>query len=195
MLTGEEQCYTVSTPSWGSWSTAVSGSSGLPRISRRPRSERRKRFGLRPASRRPLRTSASRRWPGRRCLRSWTRLLRSWPAHTTRRREFTVYDVHCVQAVAHVLATAIDRARTEDALRKSEEHFRSLIDNASDIVTILGEDGIFRYASPSVQRLLGYAPSELLERNAFEFVHADDLVVVADALGRAIQTPGTPQSA
>ncbi len=116
-------------------------------------------------------------------------------AHDRTAREFTVHDAHFVQAVANVLATAIDRAHTEDALRKSEEHFRSLIDNASDIVTILSEDGIFRYASPSVQRLLGYAPSELLERNAFEFVHADDLVVVADALGRAIQTPGTPQSA
>src|SRR2546426_3199972 len=115
--------------------------------------------------------------------------------HAGRRREFTLHDAHFVQAVANVLATAIDRARTEDALRKSEEHFRSLIDNASDIVTILSEDGIFRYTSPSAQRLLGYAPSELLERNAFEFVHPDDLPVVAEALARAVQTPGTPQSA
>jgi len=116
-------------------------------------------------------------------------------AHAAERREFTVHDAHFVQAVANVLATAIDRARTEDALRKSEEHFRSLIDNASDIVTILSEDGIFRYTSPSVKRLLGYAPSDLLERNAFEFVHADDLMAVADALGRGMQAPGTPQSA
>src|SRR5258706_9187025 len=55
------------------------------------------------------------------------------------------------------------------------EHFRSLTENASDIVTILGDDGILRYVSPSVQRLLGYAASELLGRNAFEFMHPDDL--------------------
>jgi PAS domain S-box-containing protein len=116
-------------------------------------------------------------------------------AHTIRRREFTVHDAHFILAVAHVLATSIDRTRTEDALRKSEEHFRSLIDNASDIVTILGEDGIFRYASPSVQRLLGYAPSELLERNVFELLHPEDLPSVADALARALGEPGTPQSA
>ena len=116
-------------------------------------------------------------------------------AHSRRRREFSVHDAHFVQAVANVLATAIDRARTEDALRKSEEHFRSLIDNASDIVTILSEDGIFRFASPSTQRLLGYAPTELLERNAFEFVHPDDLAVVAEALASAMRAPGTPQSA
>jgi PAS domain S-box-containing protein len=62
-------------------------------------------------------------------------------------------------------------------------------------VTIIGEDGILRYASPSVQRLLGYAPSDLLERNVFELLHPEDLPAVADALARALGEPGTPHSA
>src|ERR1043166_7155032 len=66
-------------------------------------------------------------------------------AHTPHRREFTIHDAHFLQAIANVLATAIDRARTEAALRSSEEHFRSLIENASDIVTVVGENGVFRY--------------------------------------------------
>ena len=115
--------------------------------------------------------------------------------HSARRREFTIHDTHFLQAVANVLATAIDRAYTEDALRRSEEHFRSLIENASDIVTIVGDSGTFRYASPSVERVLGYPPGELLERNAFDFVHPDDISRVADALSRAIQRPATPQGA
>ncbi len=115
--------------------------------------------------------------------------------HTAQRREFTIHDAHFLLAVANVLATAIDRARTEDALRRSEEHFRSLIENASDIVTIVGDNGAFRYASPSVERVLGYPPGELLERNAFDFVHPDDIAIVADALSRAIQRPATPQAA
>src|SRR2546425_5705705 len=116
-------------------------------------------------------------------------------AHTARRHAFTSHDVHFLQAAASVLATAIDRASAEEALRRSEEHFRSLIENALDIVTVVGEDGMFRYASPSVERLLGYRPGDLLERNAFEFVHPDDVASVADALARAIQRPGTPQLA
>ncbi|HVH11128.1 MAG TPA: PAS domain S-box protein, partial [Gemmatimonadales bacterium] len=115
--------------------------------------------------------------------------------HTRTRREFSIHDTHFLQAVANVLATAIDRARTEQALRRSEEHFRSLIENASDIVTVVGENGVFRYASPSVARVLGYAPRDLLERNAFDYVHPDDIAVVAEALARAIQRPGTPQAA
>src|SRR5206468_12941490 len=115
--------------------------------------------------------------------------------HTAAPREFTIHDTHFLQAVANVLATAIDRAHSEEALRRSEEHFRSLIENASDIVTIVGENGVFRYASPSVERVLGYAPGELLERNAFDYVHREDIPVVAEALAGAIRHPGVPQAA
>ena len=115
--------------------------------------------------------------------------------HSAQPREFTIHDTHFLQAVANVLATAIDRAQAEEALRRSEEHFRSLIENGSDIVTIVGENGVFRYASPSVERVLGYHPRELLERNAFDFVHPDDISVVAEALAGAIRHPGVPQAA
>src|SRR6266566_3665130 len=115
--------------------------------------------------------------------------------HTAQPREFTIHDTHFLQAVANVLATAIDRAHAEEALRRSEEHFRSLIENASDIVTIVGENGVFRYASPSVERVLGYAPRDLLEHNAFDYVHPDDIPVVAEALAGAIHHPGVPQAA
>ena len=116
-------------------------------------------------------------------------------AYSAQRREFSGPDVLFVQALAHVLATALERARVEEALRRSEEHFRSLTENASDIVTILGDDGILRYVSPSVERLLGYNTRELLGRNAFEFMHPDDLAPVMEALADAIQRPGTPQTA
>ena len=116
-------------------------------------------------------------------------------AYSAQRREFSGPDVLFVQALAHVLATAVERGRVEDTLRKSEEHFRSLIENASDIVTILGDDGIIRYTSPSVERLLGYRTSDLLGRNAFEFIHPDDLSPVMEAIADAIETPGTPQTA
>src|SRR5256885_15263677 len=86
------------------------------------------------------------RRPPRSTLFPYTTLFRS-------PREFSGPDVLFVQALAHVLATALERARVEEALRKSEEHFRSLTENASDIVTILGDDGIIRYTSPSVERL------------------------------------------
>jgi PAS domain S-box-containing protein len=62
----------------------------------------------------------------------------------------------------------------EAALREREEYFRSLIDNAMDVVTILDATGTVRYASPSIRRVLGYAPEEFLARNIFEFIHPED---------------------
>lgn len=50
-------------------------------------------------------------------------------AHTIRRRTFTRDDVHFLQAVAKVLATAIVRMQVEEALRQSEEKHRMVVQN------------------------------------------------------------------
>jgi two-component system cell cycle sensor histidine kinase/response regulator CckA len=71
------------------------------------------------------------------------------------------------------------REQTRDALRRREEHFRSLIENASDIITILAGDGTIHYESPSVERFLGYKPEELLGKNILDYVHPEDLPAVS----------------
>ncbi len=68
-----------------------------------------------------------------------------------------------------------ERKQVQEALRQNEEHFRSLIENATDIITILDRDGTRRYVSPSIQRALGYNPQELIGKNPFDLVHPDDL--------------------
>jgi PAS domain S-box-containing protein len=60
------------------------------------------------------------------------------------------------------------------ALRRSERHFRSLIEHASDIITILDRSGRIRYASPSVERVLGHAPDDLIGRPVLSLVHETD---------------------
>lgn len=60
-------------------------------------------------------------------------------------------------------------------IRKSEEYFRSLIENAMDIITVLDRQGIIRYASPSVRKILGYGPEELLGKNILDFIHPEDV--------------------
>ncbi|MCG8632810.1 MAG: ATP-binding protein [Desulfobacterales bacterium] len=63
---------------------------------------------------------------------------------------------------------------TLTALQYSEEHFRALIENASDLIWILDKLGNFIYVSPSTRRILGYDSRDLLGKNAFDFVHPDD---------------------
>jgi len=68
-----------------------------------------------------------------------------------------------------------ERARAASALRWSEEHFRSLIENSSDIISIIDREGRVSYESPSLERVLGYKPEELIGKSAFDLVHAEDL--------------------
>ena len=71
-----------------------------------------------------------------------------------------------------------ERIQAEEALRANEVYFRSLTENAMDIVTVLNVDGTVRYESPSIKRMLGYEPEELIGRNVFDFVHPDDVLKV-----------------
>ena len=92
----------------------------------------------------------------------------------------------------HSLARTLEervRVRTEE-VRKNEERFRSLVQNSSDVVTILEPDGSIRYQSASVERVFGYEP-DLLTGTAFaDLVHPDDIDVCINAVGHAESTPG-----
>lgn len=64
--------------------------------------------------------------------------------------------------------------RSRQALQESEQRFRSLVQNSSDVITILGADGTILYESPSIERILGYKPENLVGKNSFDFIHPDD---------------------
>jgi len=51
---------------------------------------------------------------------------------------------------------------TRKALKKSEEFFKGVIENTSDIILIVNKIGTFKYVSPSVENILGYRPDELI---------------------------------
>jgi len=81
-------------------------------------------------------------------------------------------------AVGGVIVTGRDvteRTRAEEALYASEARFRALSEHASDLVRIVDAEGIIRYASPSHQRLLGYAPEDLVGHSIFALMHPDDV--------------------
>ena len=74
-------------------------------------------------------------------------------------------------------------------MRWSEERYRSLIENALDIVTILEADGTIQYISPSVEKVLGYSPSTLISDNFFRLIHSDDFVATCYAITNATKDP------
>jgi diguanylate cyclase (GGDEF)-like protein/PAS domain S-box-containing protein len=57
----------------------------------------------------------------------------------------------------------------------AEQRFSALIEQATEFILVLDEDGHIRYASPGVTRSLGWSMEELLGRVAGELIHADDV--------------------
>lgn len=82
------------------------------------------------------------------------------------------------------------RNKAQEELEESKEYFRTLIENAHDIITVLDEDGNVCYDTPSVYRILGYNQRELVGNNAFDFVHPNDVAEVKQAFRDTIDNSG-----
>ena len=80
--------------------------------------------------------------------------------------------------------------RAEDALRASEERFRSLVQNASDIIVVLDGEGTILYESPAVGRILGFAPEERVGLGALDLIHPEDRDRVVKVLRDHRDVPG-----
>jgi PAS domain S-box-containing protein len=83
-----------------------------------------------------------------------------------------------------------ERKQAEAALRESETRFRALIENSADVIVLADADGMVRYASPSVTRIMGYAYDEYVGRNGFELIHPDDLPEAQSRFTQILQQPG-----
>jgi diguanylate cyclase (GGDEF)-like protein/PAS domain S-box-containing protein len=83
-----------------------------------------------------------------------------------------------------------ERKQAESALKESEQRFRSLVQNSSDIITILGADGTVHYVSPAVEKVTGYKPEEQQGTNAFDSVYPDDREQALNTFAEVLKRPG-----
>jgi len=93
-------------------------------------------------------------------------------------------------ATRTILRSVGERDRTAEALRTSEERFRSVVEMSSDAVFLANAEGMIHYASPSVTRILGYEPEELRGWSGLSLVHADDLAAAQAILQDSVDRPG-----
>lgn len=77
-----------------------------------------------------------------------------------------------------------------DALAETEERFRCLVQNSSDIISVLEADGTICYVSPAVERILGYKTADLVGKNAIAYVHPEDVPTYQASLAKTLQQPG-----
>lgn len=92
--------------------------------------------------------------------------------------------------VTAIIAIAVDvteRVRMQDALRLSEERFRALTENGSDVISVVARDGSISYVSAGLTALVGFTPSEIQSHRFFEYIHLDDLPAVAACFASVVE--------
>jgi PAS domain S-box-containing protein len=97
------------------------------------------------------------------------------------------------QHVAELEAKDKERRRMKDALEQGIEPLQTLLEDSLDIVASLNADATVKYISPSVERMTGYKPEELVGKYIFDFIHPDDLKSLLNDFMEGIEIPGFTQ--
>lgn len=97
---------------------------------------------------------------------------------------------------AHLLDRAIrytvQQFRHTEALKQSEVRFRAMVEKGSDLIIQLNGDGQVIYNSPSITRILGYPEDALLHKPLVDYVHQEDLPVLAQMFNQLTTMPQDP---
>lgn len=84
----------------------------------------------------------------------------------------------------------VAHSQMTEVLDHSEKLFRALIENSSDAIALVSKESIFTYVSPSVQKILGFMPEELLGRNIRDLFPPDHLAETLEKFQGVRETPG-----
>src|ERR1022692_2418881 len=84
-------------------------------------------------------------------------------------------EIRLVEVATHLAGIAIERDRSEELLRESEERFRTIFENAGLGTSLVDRRGHPIKCNPAVQKMLGYTESELRSMAFTEFTHPDDI--------------------
>ncbi len=83
-----------------------------------------------------------------------------------------------------------DQKKTEDALREKDRRFRSLIENITEMISLVDSSGEIIYASPSVTSILGYDAEEFESKNIFDFINEEDSEEAKESFRKVLEKPG-----
>ncbi len=107
--------------------------------------------------------------------------------------EYQFSPVQTGDATEFVLVTIVDiteRKEMLDGVVQKERRFHSLVKESSDIITILHADGSIHFASDSVEKIMGFRPTDVEGKVFFDFVHKKDVDSFKNEFFKSVETPG-----
>jgi PAS domain S-box-containing protein len=95
-----------------------------------------------------------------------------------------------VQSIVFNYRDVSERIAAEERLANREKHFRALIENSMDVITVFDEDIMLVYRSPSATKVTGLTDEEALGKDGRNNIHPDDLDAVNVVLKDLLTMPG-----
>ena len=99
----------------------------------------------------------------------------------------TARDLRTVDIVTHTVAIAIEQSRAADALRASEDRFRSTFENAGVGIALTDHEGTFIRVNEKFASILAYDPDELAGLSYRSITHPDDIVLDLEQVGQLVR--------
>ena len=90
-----------------------------------------------------------------------------------------IYDKGFPRGARAVVHNITERKLAEEALRKSEEKHRFLVDNANDAIFV-AQDGLIKFPNPKTLEILGYSEEDLAKIPYMDLVHPDDRAILSE---------------
>ncbi|QLH76049.1 PAS domain S-box protein [Halosimplex rubrum] len=110
----------------------------------------------------------------------------------TRAVDLRAVPVHTGEGERFALLTTRDVTERRERERELAR-YETLVEEVTDIVTVLDETGVIEYQSPAAKHVLGYEPGELVGETVFEYIHPEDHETVAERFAAFVERPGATE--
>ncbi len=92
-----------------------------------------------------------------------------------------------ISHVVLVYSDITDRSRSEEALRESEQMYRTLFENANDMIQSVWTDGSFLYVNPAWRKVLGYEPEDMASLSLSSIIHPDHMATCSELFQKLVK--------
>lgn len=88
--------------------------------------------------------------------------------------DYLLKDELTPRVLAKSILYSIERHKVKEKLKLSEQLFKALVQNGSELIAIINNEGEYTYMSPTSKTVLGLSPDYYTGKEAFQFIHPDD---------------------
>jgi diguanylate cyclase (GGDEF)-like protein/PAS domain S-box-containing protein len=106
----------------------------------------------------------------------------------------SLFALFLLRRIGRVRRAEAIRSIQEGVLRQSEQRFRSLVQRASDMITVFSPDGTILYDSPAVERILGWTSAEREGTSIWDTIHPEDRPMLEEVKARILASPGASET-